>query len=275
MATEESAGVMDDYEMLISTTDVELLKRAWRNEKAAPEILQYESSLVQRIKEQIELAEQNEEIFEANNIDPLTVSLYQMDLDRTQFLLRSYLRVRLQKVVSSGACCAVLFFGGYVEFDLLVGFGMQIEKYLFYVLKTDEYLNRLSKQEQMFARRCTDDLGSHLDETVLAKLPDNYRSILKQSITSEEDDMGCTLESLFHEIAEALNSPHKFLIRTSLVPAPRLDTFVICKAKQYLTGLDFEPEYSMEITEMERDLLTFVCYKFVKKPLENGKIDLV
>ena len=38
--------------------------------------------------------------------------------------------------------------------------------------------------------RCTDDLGSHLDETVLAKLPDNYRSILKQSITSEEDDMG-------------------------------------------------------------------------------------
>jgi hypothetical protein len=38
--------------------------------------------------------------------------------------------------------------------------------------------------------RCTDDLGSHLDETVLAKLPDNYQSILKQSITSEEDDMG-------------------------------------------------------------------------------------
>ena len=76
-----------------------------------------------------------------------------MDLDRTQFLLRSYLRVRLQKVVSSCVCCVVLFFGGYVEFDLLVGFGMQIEKYLFYVLKTDEYLNRLSKQEQMFARR--------------------------------------------------------------------------------------------------------------------------
>jgi GINS complex subunit 4 len=56
MATEESASVMDDYETLISTTDVELLKRAWRNEKAAPEILQFESSLVQRIKEQIELA---------------------------------------------------------------------------------------------------------------------------------------------------------------------------------------------------------------------------
>lgn len=33
-----------------------------------------------------------------SGIDPLTVSLYQMDLDRTQFLLRSYLRIRLQKV---------------------------------------------------------------------------------------------------------------------------------------------------------------------------------
>lgn len=33
-----------------------------------------------------------------NGIDPLVVSLYQMDLDRTQFLLRSYLRVRLLKV---------------------------------------------------------------------------------------------------------------------------------------------------------------------------------
>lgn len=56
MAGEEStSAIMDDHETLISTTDVELLKRAWRNEKAAPEILQYESSLVQRIKEQIEL----------------------------------------------------------------------------------------------------------------------------------------------------------------------------------------------------------------------------
>jgi hypothetical protein len=41
----------------------------------------------------------------------------------------------------------------YVEVDLLVGFGMQIEKYLFYILRTDGYLNRVSKQEQMFARR--------------------------------------------------------------------------------------------------------------------------
>ena len=40
------------------------------------------------------------EEFAENGTDPLTVSFYQMDLDRTQFLSRSYLRIRLQKVTS-------------------------------------------------------------------------------------------------------------------------------------------------------------------------------
>lgn len=36
--------------------------------------------------------------FADSGVDDLVVSLYQMDLDRTLFLLRSYLRLRLQKV---------------------------------------------------------------------------------------------------------------------------------------------------------------------------------
>ena len=52
---EGSGFPADDYESLIATTDVELLKRAWRNEKAAPEILQYQTALVQRSREQIQL----------------------------------------------------------------------------------------------------------------------------------------------------------------------------------------------------------------------------
>ena len=38
-----------------ATTDVELLRRAWRNEKAAPEILRFETPLVSRVREQIQL----------------------------------------------------------------------------------------------------------------------------------------------------------------------------------------------------------------------------
>uniref|UniRef100_A0A6N2MTB8 Uncharacterized protein n=1 Tax=Salix viminalis TaxID=40686 RepID=A0A6N2MTB8_SALVM len=85
MDTEESTSVMDNHETLISTTDVELLKRAWLNEKSA---------------------------------------------------------------------------------------------------------------RRFFSLRCTNDLGKHFDDTVLAKSPDNYQSILKQCITSEEDAMESVSKSL-------------------------------------------------------------------------------
>lgn len=52
---EQSTQAEDDYNAMLSTTDVELLKRAWRNEKAAPEILPFQSDLIARVREQIEL----------------------------------------------------------------------------------------------------------------------------------------------------------------------------------------------------------------------------
>ncbi|KAG2261121.1 hypothetical protein Bca52824_068200 [Brassica carinata] len=153
MASNSDMGSAD-FESLSSTSDVELLKRAWRNEKAAPEILPYEGALVERAKGQIELVEENIEDYVKNGIDPLVVSLYQMDLDRTQFLLRSYLRVRLLK----------------------------IEKFMFHILKSEEAESRLSEQEKVFARRCAEDLAKHFEESVLLKLPENYQSVLKQSL---------------------------------------------------------------------------------------------
>ena len=55
----EGVSMGDDYEALIATTDAELLKRAWRNEKAAPEILRYESDLVSRVKKVIQFLVRN------------------------------------------------------------------------------------------------------------------------------------------------------------------------------------------------------------------------
>lgn len=57
------------------------------------------------------------EEFAESGTDPLTASLYQMDLDRTQFLLRSYLRIRLQKVPANVICvgCFYGFFFGSME----------------------------------------------------------------------------------------------------------------------------------------------------------------
>ncbi|KHN39294.1 DNA replication complex GINS protein SLD5 [Glycine soja] len=181
----EGVSMGDDYEALIATTDAELLKRAWRNEKAAPEILRYESDLVSRVKKVIQFMEETVEEKSSGGTNPLSVSLYQMDLDRTLFLLRSYLRIRIQK----------------------------IEKFVFHIQKTEELWNRLSKDEKDFAKACENDLKQHLDESVLLKLPKDYKSVLRQSSMSEEDDM---------------------------VPEPQLDTFVLCRSKEYLTGIQLE-----------------------------------
>ncbi|XP_010558447.1 PREDICTED: DNA replication complex GINS protein SLD5 [Tarenaya hassleriana] len=216
----ESTDQMGDYETLISSSDVELLMRAWRNEKAAPEILQYEAALVERTKEQIELVEETIEEYVTSGIDPLVVSLYQMDLDRTQFLLRSYLRVRL----------------------------MKIEKYMFHSLKSEDAERRLSEQEKTFARRCADDLAKHLEESVLLKLPENYQSVLKQSVISEGDDM---------------------------VPQPHLDTFVVSKSKNFVSLNLYEEGESPETVEMEHGDLYFIRYKIIKRAVESGQIDLL
>ncbi|KAK0587165.1 hypothetical protein LWI29_018528 [Acer saccharum] len=60
-------------------------------------IFNEQAQLVKRAREQIQLMEETVEEFEQSGMYPLTVSLYQMDLDMAQFPLRSYLQIRLQK----------------------------------------------------------------------------------------------------------------------------------------------------------------------------------
>ncbi|KAM7266692.1 hypothetical protein ACFE04_004589 [Oxalis oulophora] len=225
-----SGGLMDDYETLISTTDVELLKTAWRNEKGAPEILPYQNSLITRITEQIQLTEENVEEFAQVGVDPLVVSIYQMDLDRTQFLFRSYLRLRLLK----------------------------IEKYMFHIIKTDYLWDRLSQNEKTYAKRCTDAMRVHLQSCVLTKLPDNYQSILKQSLISEEDDM---------------------------VPKHELNFFVVGKGKRYLPPRiepkDIQDRQTDDTRksddrefEVEKGDLFFARYKVIMDEVHKGDIEL-
>lgn len=54
-----SSVVEDDWTQEDIPNDVEVLKRVWRNEKAAPEILGYETLLVGRVREQLTLMVKN------------------------------------------------------------------------------------------------------------------------------------------------------------------------------------------------------------------------
>ncbi|KAI3922145.1 hypothetical protein MKX01_005834 [Papaver californicum] len=72
-----------------------------------------------------------------------------MDLDKTEFLLRSYLQTRLQK----------------------------IEKYMIHISKT-ELWNRLSEPEQNFTTSCNENMENHLKQSVLSRFPYGYQDFL-------------------------------------------------------------------------------------------------
>ncbi|KAI3993997.1 hypothetical protein MKX01_003010 [Papaver californicum] len=220
-ASDEGLGFgSEDIDALISAlpTEVELLKGAWRNEKASPEILQFQEDVVRNARAQIQNMEDTVEAYAENGKDALTVSLYQMDLDRTEFLLRSYLRTRLQKM----------------------------EKYMIHISKT-ELWNRLSEPEQKFVTSCKENMENHLKQSVLSRLPYGYQDFLKQSISSEEDDM---------------------------VPEPQLDTFVFCKSKGSIGSFQLDA-VGDEVVDLIADDLYVLRYKSIKPLVEMGQIDLV
>ncbi|KAK3140756.1 hypothetical protein QOZ80_5AG0405380 [Eleusine coracana subsp. coracana] len=204
-----------------ATTDVELLKRAWRNEKAAPEVLRFDKDLVDRVREQIQLLEETLDDFADSGVDDLVVSLYQMDLDRTLFLLRSYLRLRLQK----------------------------IEKYTMHISRSQDLKDRLSEQEQKFAKSCGEIMEKHLKQSVLSKLPYGYGDefVTKQSLSSTEDDM---------------------------IPEPQLDTFVFCKTKSDVGAFQLD-DIGEEVVDLVADDLYVLRYKSIKGLVEGGRIDLI
>ena len=99
---QDAAGIAGDEEsrLALKTPFVEL-RQAFMNEKLAPELLYYKAELVHTIKG---LLEQQLDLIDDTDPDvvgggtSLVVSLWKMEHDRIDFMLKSYLRVRLQKI---------------------------------------------------------------------------------------------------------------------------------------------------------------------------------
>ncbi|KAK6334021.1 GINS complex subunit [Orbilia brochopaga] len=83
-----------------NSKDYDELLKWWLNERAAPEILEYQDGLVERImtrvRRQIEHIED-----QTGNLDPKAnfhLIIVQTELERIKFLVRSYLRTRISKI---------------------------------------------------------------------------------------------------------------------------------------------------------------------------------
>ncbi|KAJ4730431.1 DNA replication complex GINS protein SLD5 [Rhynchospora pubera] len=155
----------EDEGLGLKKTDVEAMREAWRREKAAPEMLEFEEELVRRLREQMQLQEDTIMAMEGDgdgdDISTTSLQLQHMDLDRALFLLKSYLRLRLTK----------------------------LQKHLFFYASLPHSSSPLSPQELLFCHRCLHATSRHLHHSLLSLLPSHYQSLSRQSTSSDHDDM--------------------------------------------------------------------------------------
>ncbi|KAF9365121.1 GINS complex subunit [Mortierella sp. NVP85] len=123
---------------------VQHLTQAWINERAAPDILQYEQAsvdgLVNKIEEQMAVID---ELDSGDDTSMIISILYQTELERVKFVLRSYLRTRISK----------------------------IEKHYQYILADPASKRRLSRAEAMYAENYSRVTRQHFHTSILASLP--------------------------------------------------------------------------------------------------------
>jgi hypothetical protein len=152
------------------TTDPLLqdMLQAWVNERISPDLLPYNEFLVSQVKQR--LADQQEAIeaeaekikngqqvegrSEGDDVARLVLDLKQLDVDRVQFMLSSYLRCRIFK----------------------------IEKFAMLIFSDEDYINRVSEEERNFASSYLELIQEHFSTTFLDLIPERFREIDEDTV---------------------------------------------------------------------------------------------
>ncbi|KAI9017812.1 hypothetical protein BC832DRAFT_589058 [Gaertneriomyces semiglobifer] len=134
--------------------DIASLTQVWINERCAPEILPFEDALVSNLMEMLDAQAANVE-----NVPPTAkdsaflVVLYQQEMERIKFIIRSYLRTRLAK----------------------------IQKHTRHYISISTYRERLSPQELAFAEKFQVLLDTHFEKSCVKELPPFLQKLDDQS----------------------------------------------------------------------------------------------
>ncbi|ESW97567.1 hypothetical protein KL918_002941 [Ogataea parapolymorpha] len=134
--------------------DVRLLVDAWVKERTVPELLPYEQELIDRIliriRKQIELIEMNSIELQTHEREiKLRLVVIESELDRVQFIIRSYTRTRLQK----------------------------IDKYSLYIRSNDKETAKLSNNEFAYMERHLELLLELYNSQFMKNLPESLQAI--------------------------------------------------------------------------------------------------
>ncbi|KAH3661611.1 hypothetical protein OGAPHI_006459 [Ogataea philodendri] len=134
--------------------DLQRLSTAWINERMVPELLPYENELIDRvlirIRKQVEQIELNSIELQTHEKEiKLRLVVVESELDRVQFLIRSYTRTRLQK----------------------------IDKYSLYIRSNDTESAKLSNNELTYMERHLELLLELYNSQFLKNLPESLQAI--------------------------------------------------------------------------------------------------
>lgn len=147
------------------TNDEDSIKelfRMWRNERASPELQENPEELIREVLELIDfqsakLAKHQETLTEASKGNFAFLDcLYQMDLERIKFVLKSFLRCRLGKIEK-----------GWAEFWPNWSTST----------RSDRLQSKLTAFEREFLQSFASNLVSSLQESVLERIPDKMASL--------------------------------------------------------------------------------------------------
>lgn len=129
------------------------LRTAMLNEQNAPELLPYESEIITTarslVTEHTERVDDEEDSAEAS----LETHLQRMELDRINYMLRTYYRIRIKKV----------------------------EKFVWHLHSSEELLGLLSEDEQMFAMKYRDLAEQHFGFSFLSMLPQRLQKVQEKN----------------------------------------------------------------------------------------------
>merc|ERR1712150_109889 len=125
--------------------------RTWgMNERNSPELLYFEEEVVKEIKD---LIDSQQELIDDNPIqsghDDFICKLYQMEIDRVNYVLSSYFRIRIKK----------------------------IEKYALHIFLNSEMGQRLSTNEETFLKGYVTLMSKHFESSFLGSLPEAHQSL--------------------------------------------------------------------------------------------------
>lgn len=140
---------------------VGLLRYALIDEKAAPDILEFKDDIVKEVTDLAEQQAQRIAEMESNPSVELERIIYDRDLQRTRWLVKSYYRTRLKK----------------------------IERHVQYYLHHADYTARLSENELQYAKDYFTSIGRHAQRTILADLPEHFQSFTVPSAAVQSEDM--------------------------------------------------------------------------------------